>query len=319
MRHRVRLLILTLLLTALGALVGSALVAVPTARAETTAPPTRWPITLTLPVSGAVLAPFEAPTHRYAAGHRGVDLAAATGDTVRAGAAGTVTFVGQVAGRGVVTIDHGGIETTYEPLAPRVQRGQSVQTGEVIGTVATGSHTAGIHWGLRRGRDYADPMLHLAASPPGPIRLLPLSAQPVPVLATVPAGLPTMSGAGGVPADGPITSRFGMRLHPVLHIWKLHDGTDVGAPCGAPVRSFGAGTVVQVTRHVAYGNWIIVDVGQGRRYGYAHLTATAVSVGQSVGAGQVIGSVGTTGWSTGCHLHFMAWQNGAIIAPPIGG
>lgn len=274
-------------------------------------------VTLLLPVDGGVVKPFSAPLTRYGPGHRGVDLLAAVGDPVRAGAAGVVTFAGQVAGRGVVTIDHGnGVDTTYEPVLARVPTGARVGAGELIGSLSTGGHSPGLHWGLRRGGAYYDPMLHLmpgTAGPAGPIRLLPLTAEPAPpaaALAPLPAGA-----SGAIPVSGPVTSRYGMRLHPVLKVWKLHDGVDFGAPCGAPVRSVGAGTVVLVEAHPAYGNRVVVDVGKGRRHGYAHLGGFGVRLGQQVAAGGFLGTVGSTGYSTGCHLHFMVWQDGRVVPP----
>ncbi|MGN6242701.1 MAG: murein hydrolase activator EnvC family protein [Motilibacteraceae bacterium] len=132
-----------------------------------------------LPV--AVVRPFLAPPGPYAAGHRGVDLAAAAGDPVRAPAAGRVIYAGQVAGRPLVMLLHaGGVRTTYEPVAPSVAVGDRVAAGQVLGAlVASGSHclpSACLHWGARLGSGdaerYADPLALLAGQ--GPVRLLPL-------------------------------------------------------------------------------------------------------------------------------------------------
>ncbi|XSS53519.1 M23 family metallopeptidase [Propionibacteriaceae bacterium Y1923] len=274
-------------------------------------------INLLPPVDGGVLRAFQRPLTQYGPGHRGVDLAAGIGQPVRAGAAGVVTFAGMVAGRGVVTINHGnGVDTTYEPLHAQVTTGARVEAGELLGTLSSGGHGTGLHWGLRRGGQYYDPMLHLAAtaSSSGPVRLLPLSAEPRPPQAAL---VPQPGGAagGGIPVSGPVTSPFGMRFHPILKVWKLHDGVDFGAPCGTPVRAVGAGTVVLVDQHPAYGNRVIVEVGGGRRHGYTHLGGSGVRVGQQVGAGGFLGTVGSTGYSTGCHLHFMAWQDGRVVNP----
>ncbi|MCT1459696.1 peptidoglycan DD-metalloendopeptidase family protein [Aestuariimicrobium sp. p3-SID1156] len=288
---------------------------------------------LLLPVGGGVTRPFEQPEHRYASGHRGVDLAAPEGSTVRAAAAGTVGFLGRVAGRPVLVVEHGnGIQTTYEPVIASVTSGDKVQAGQALGVLASGGgHSGSLHWGLKEKGDYLDPMLHLApsqaggATAPGPVRLLPLKAEPRPLVAALPpdlglpgqGGLPSPSAiGGGIPVSGPITSPYGMRLHPVLKVWKLHDGVDYGAPCGAPIRSVSAGRVVLVENHVAYGKRVIVDAGGGTRYGYTHLSTFGVSTGQQVAAGSYLGSVGSTGYSTGCHLHFMAWRNGQVVPPP---
>ena len=112
--------------------------------------------------------PFVAPIGPYSAGHRGVDLAAPPGASVRAAGAGVVRFAGTVAGKGVVSIEHPhrilgrtGWRTTYEDVSPQVTTGQRVRAGQPIGTLAARGHARGLHWGLRHGRAYADPLLLL--------------------------------------------------------------------------------------------------------------------------------------------------------------
>jgi murein DD-endopeptidase MepM/ murein hydrolase activator NlpD len=116
-----------------------------------------------------------------------------------------------------------------------------------------------------------------------------------------------------------ITSPYGMRLHPILHIWKLHDGTDFGAGCGTPIHAAASGTVTEEYYNGGYGNRLFIDHGNiGGVFmttAYNHMNGYAVSVGQHVTQGQVIGYVGTTGYSTGCHLHFMLWVNGTMVNP----
>jgi len=106
------------------------------------------------PVEGgrsAVIQPFERPVDRFAAGHRGVDLAAAKGGSVRAIGAGVVTFVGEVAGTSSVTIDHGAVRSSYLPVDAEVTLGESVRAGEVIGTLTAGHcPSTCLHLGLRR-------------------------------------------------------------------------------------------------------------------------------------------------------------------------
>lgn len=126
---------------------------------------------------GRVVRPFTAPPERWAAGHRGVDLALPAGAAVRAAADGVVAFAGRVAGRGVVSVDHAdGLRTTYEPVAAATRRGAQVTAGQVIGVLEPLGHHCPdepcLHWGARRGRDdYVDPLTLLAEDVV--IRLLP--------------------------------------------------------------------------------------------------------------------------------------------------
>jgi murein DD-endopeptidase MepM/ murein hydrolase activator NlpD len=131
----------------------------------------------------------------------------------------------------------------------------------------------------------------------------------------------SFSGTGALqtPVAGPVTSSYGMRQHPITGEYKLHDGTDFGAGCGTPVRAAAAGRVVRAAALTGYGNQVALDHGRARGVGlatsYSHLTSFAVGAGQRVSAGQVIGHVGSTGYSTGCHLHFMVYENGATTNP----
>ncbi|WP_375426550.1 peptidoglycan DD-metalloendopeptidase family protein [uncultured Friedmanniella sp.] len=121
------------------------------------------------------------------------------------------------------------------------------------------------------------------------------------------------------PVSAPITSPYGMRFHPVLHYWKLHDGTDFGASCGTAIHAAYAGRVAERYYNAGYGNRLMIDHGkvdgQYVTTGYNHAIRYVVSVGQHVRQGQVIGYVGTTGFSTGCHLHLMVWLNGSVVNP----
>jgi murein DD-endopeptidase MepM/ murein hydrolase activator NlpD len=131
---------------------------------------------------------------------------------------------------------------------------------------------------------------------------------------------PTSSGAlFRHAANGPITSPFGMRFHPILHVWKLHDGTDFGVACGTPVRAARAGTVESTYYNAGYGNRVIIShgwlAGASMATSYNHLTRWVVHPGERVKAGQLIAYSGTTGYSTGCHLHFMVYRNGTAVNP----
>ncbi|WP_030482420.1 murein hydrolase activator EnvC family protein [Nocardioides aequoreus] len=118
---------------------------------------------------------FDPPAVRWGSGHRGVDLAGWPGAPVHAALAGRVAFVGTVAGRGVVSVQHGALRTTYQPVTPSVAAGDTVARGQVIGHLAlAGSHCfpgSCLHWGLKRGETYLDPLVLVGA---GPVRLLPL-------------------------------------------------------------------------------------------------------------------------------------------------
>ena len=121
------------------------------------------------------------------------------------------------------------------------------------------------------------------------------------------------------PANGPITSPYGMRYHPILHVWKLHDGTDFGVPCGTPVHAAASGTILQEYYNAGYGNRVILNNGIMRGKSvvttYNHLSSFVARPGQHVKRGQLIAYSGTTGYSTGCHLHFMVIVNGATVNP----
>lgn len=129
----------------------------------------------------------------------------------------------------------------------------------------------------------------------------------------------TPSGALSSPVDGYLTSSYGMRLHPVYKRWSLHDGTDYGASCGTPIRAAAGGTVIAAYSHSAYGKRVIIDHGYQRGVGlgtgYNHMSSYSTYVGQRVQRGEVIGYVGNTGYSTGCHLHFMVFENGGTVDP----
>lgn len=282
------------------------------------------------PVPGRVVRGFDPPEFDWLPGHRGVDLETSAGDPVRAAADGRVTFAGMLAGRPVVTITHGDVRTTYEPVQPGVAAGQRVRMGQVIGWVVAGHPgcpvAACLHWGLKQGEEYLDPLTMLTATR-SDVRLLPdgsdasaaarILARQVQRTDTDPP--PPGGGRLVRPAHGPVTSPFGMRVDPITGTWRLHSGTDFGAPCGSPISAAAAGTVRQVTWHPSYGNRLVLDhglvSGSELQTAYNHAQGYSVRTGQRVTAGQVIGSIGSTGDSTGCHLHFMVYRAGSITDP----
>lgn len=122
-----------------------------------------WPVA----EPAVIVAPYVQPAHRYAAGHRGVDLAATA--EVIAPAAGAVAFAGLVAGRPVLTIRHeGDLVTTLEPVSTPLKVGDVVLAGDVVGAVASGGHAppGSVHWGVRLAGEYINPLVLVGDVPP---------------------------------------------------------------------------------------------------------------------------------------------------------
>jgi len=121
------------------------------------------------------------------------------------------------------------------------------------------------------------------------------------------------------PVDGPVTSPYGWRIHPIYHYWGLHDGTDFGADCGQHLWAVASGRVLEEYYSDVWGNRLYLDLGNfnGKNVTviYNHMSGYKVGVGDRVDRGDVVGYVGTTGWSTGCHLHFTVMVNGTPVDP----
>ncbi|MEJ7706725.1 MAG: peptidoglycan DD-metalloendopeptidase family protein [Nocardioidaceae bacterium] len=119
--------------------------------------------------------------------------------------------------------------------------------------------------------------------------------------------------------DTYVTSSYGMRLHPILQVYKLHDGTDFHADCGSPVYAAADGRVTEAYYNSGYGNRIILDhgyvAGVSLATSYNHLTSFVAQPGELVKKGDVVAYAGTTGYSTACHLHFMVYVNGSTVDP----
>ncbi len=132
------------------------------------------------------------------------------------------------------------------------------------------------------------------------------------------AGIVGDSGATGMfswPVTGTITSPFGWRSNPFGGSPEFHQGLDIAAPSGTTVTAAAAGTVIMAQWYGGYGNYVLIDHGGGYSTGYGHLSAMYVSNGQSVTRGQAIGAVGSTGQSTGPHLHFEVRIAGKPVDP----
>ena len=128
----------------------------------------------------------------------------------------------------------------------------------------------------------------------------------------------TASGSGYIqPVNAPITSNYGYRTHPVLGYSKLHAGVDFGAACGTPVHAAQSGTVSAVEYHRSSGKRVKIDHGDGNTTGYYHLQGYNTTEGATVEQGDVIGYVGTTGTSTGCHLHFAKMDASGSYSNPM--
>jgi murein DD-endopeptidase MepM/ murein hydrolase activator NlpD len=117
---------------------------------------------------------------------------------------------------------------------------------------------------------------------------------------------------------GWVSSEYGMRYHPIYHVWRLHSGRDYAVPCGTPVYAAGSGDVIMAGWATSYGNRVVIDHGLHRGVDlastYNHLTSIVVHGGH-VSRGQLIAYSGSTGTSTGCHLHFETLANGSFTDP----
>jgi len=123
------------------------------------------------------------------------------------------------------------------------------------------------------------------------------------------------TGALGLPVSGRITSRFGYRVHPINGAHSLHTGVDIACPVGTPVHASAAGEVILAGWMGAYGNAVVIDHGGGVSTLYGHNSSLLVGVGDQVEKGQVIARSGSTGYSTGPHVHFERRKDGRPVNP----
>jgi len=129
------------------------------------------------------------------------------------------------------------------------------------------------------------------------------------------SGVGKERGVMSMPVAGRTTSGYGVRFHPILGTMRMHKGIDIGAAYGTPVHAASDGIVAIAGRNAGYGNFIKLDHAGGLASGYGHLSRIAVRPGTGVVQGQIIGYVGSTGMSTGPHLHYELWRNGVSINP----
>lgn len=112
-----------------------------------------------------------------------------------------------------------------------------------------------------------------------------------------------------------ITDAYGMRYHPTTGQYSMHTGVDFAAYLGTAIYASKSGVVTTAESHYIWGNYVVINHGDGTSTLYAHMDYDAVSVGDYVTQGQTIGYVGSTGWSTGPHLHFTIYINGSTVNP----
>lgn len=132
--------------------------------------------------------------------------------------------------------------------------------------------------------------------------------------------LPESTYVGGellwpTPGYTKITCPYGMRIHPVTKVYSMHTGVDIGVPSGVKILSCNGGKVLKSEYNSAYGNYVLIDHGGGISTLYAHMSKRSVKAGSTVKRGQQLGLVGTTGLSTGPHLHLEVRKNGKTVDP----
>lgn len=129
------------------------------------------------------------------------------------------------------------------------------------------------------------------------------------------SGVGETKGVMRQPVLGRLTSSFGLRRHPILGFSRMHQGMDFGAPMGAPIVAATDGVVSFAGRHGGHGNYVRLNHNGGISTGYAHMSRIIARPGERVRQGQLIGYVGSTGLSTGPHLHYEVFRNGQAINP----
>lgn len=207
------------------------------------------------------------------------------GQTARADSTGEVSANG-------LAISSPGLVSAIAGPAPRIALDQLAAPSILIG----------------RDQDIVGAPIDFARMPkPGAGGVSASGLRGLPSFASMPSRLPL--------AASSLTSRFGVRRHPISGDVRLHSGVDLAAPLGTAVYAPTAGYVSAATWNGGYGLFVVIEHGGGMQTRYGHLSRVAVSSGQYVAAGTVIGYVGSTGNSTGPHLHYEVRLNGQAVNP----
>lgn len=258
--------------------------------------------------------------------HTGLDFSAAFGADVRAAAPGRVSAAERRGPYGVfIEIDHGqGHRTRYGQLQMILVRPDDiVRKGDLIGRVGSSGRSSAphLHFEVIRDGFASDPVPHFGDDPYCNAALPERTDathrvrtdQPAPRTAAPAERLHTTDFAW--PLCGSTNAGFGYRVDPFTGRTAFHAGLDLGAPAGLPIRASAKGRVMAAEERGPYGNMIEIDHGRGYRTRYGQLQSYRVSPGQLVSRGQVIGEVGSTGRSTGPHLHFELWHMNVVRDP----
>ncbi len=270
------------------------------------------------PLEGQIVREFSIGKHRWDRGHRGIDIASYEGAQIVSPASGTIRWVGVINSIPMMSMVHDdGIITTYQPVKALVSTGDRVERGQIIATLISGHCDQGacLHFGVKENDRYIDPQMWLLSKRAEKVRLLPASAK----VRSFPPGNSAEISPDGLPVAGPITSGWGPRISPISGNPEFHDGVDIGADCGSPIAALWPGEVIFIGEAGGYGQRVEVDHGivNGHHLvsSYSHLSTYHVEIGQKIQRGQTIAEVGTTGWSTGCHLHWSIVTDGENVDP----
>ena len=199
-----------------------------------------------------------------------------------------------------------------ETAEKRAARAELIAQEEALAAARASkqSFLAGVRHERHQDQEDLETMQAASASLAAKIREAQASAPPPSSGSGGPGGSGGAPSSSGFiwPVSGPITSGFGPR-------WgSFHEGIDIGAACGTPIRAAASGTIIYAGWMDGYGNIVIIDHGGGLATAYGHQSAIYMS-GGAVSQGQVVGAVGSTGHSTGCHLHFEVRVNGSPVDP----